>query len=715
MHTLLCVLYFAVLILLSSYGIHRSHLVYQCWRHRRKIERALEAGRQPVPEGELPHVTVQLPLFNEATVAVRLLEATTRLDYPRDRLEIQVLDDSTDETQSIARSTVERLRREGTDIVYIHRVDRSGYKAGALANGLKVAKGELVAVFDADFIPSPEFLKATVGHFRTPTVGMVQTRWGHLNRDFSLLTQVQALMLDGHHLVENRARFAAGNLFNFSGTGGIWRKRAIFEAGGWEHDTLTEDLDLSYRAQLAGWRFVYRPDVVSPAELPEDVSAFRAQQYRWAKGTVQTSRKLIARVLRSPLTLGQRLEAFFHLTPHFAYPLMVLLSVLLLPALIFMPATDTRTMLLVDLPLTLGTTGSLGAFYALAEAAQGRSRLGALARLPMLIALGAGLAPHLSKAVFEGLRQMSGEFVRTPKKGMLEGRYRARATIPFTEIGLSMLSVVSVLASIETHHFFATPFAMLFALGYGYVALLVIAEQVQRRREGRVSVAPSSAPAADSERNPLVSDLAALPRGNTRARGGPPHRAAGPSRFCRQRAAHAADSRSASSAENSGVACDVRCSSSKYRASWVISGGHPTSSLAPVSAQSAPSLSRSRTSGPASAGLDDSHDDTGTSTSDTSIPRPRSSTTARRSASSLTPPTWAGFAASALALVAARNAARSPRTSWITKLRPGASTSSNLGATAGGPSAPIHRSGAAAADARRSARGASTTFCTCER
>jgi glycosyltransferase involved in cell wall biosynthesis len=531
MHTLLCVLYFAVLILLSSYGIHRSHLVYQCWRHRRKIERALEAGRQPVPEGELPHVTVQLPLFNEATVAVRLLEATTRLDYPRDRLEIQVLDDSTDETQSIARSTVERLRREGTDIVYIHRVDRSGYKAGALANGLKVAKGELVAVFDADFIPSPEFLKATVGHFRTPTVGMVQTRWGHLNRDFSLLTQVQALMLDGHHLVENRARFAAGNLFNFSGTGGIWRKRAIFEAGGWEHDTLTEDLDLSYRAQLAGWRFVYRPDVVSPAELPEDVSAFRAQQYRWAKGTVQTSRKLIARVLRSPLTLGQRLEAFFHLTPHFAYPLMVLLSVLLLPALIFMPATDTRTMLLVDLPLTLGTTGSLGAFYALAEAAQGRSRLGALARLPMLIALGAGLAPHLSKAVFEGLRQMSGEFVRTPKKGMLEGRYRARATIPFTEIGLSMLSVVSVLASIETHHFFATPFAMLFALGYGYVALLVIAEQVQRRREGRVSVAPSSAPAADSERNPLVSDLAALPRGNTRARGGPAAPSGGPLAF----------------------------------------------------------------------------------------------------------------------------------------------------------------------------------------
>lgn len=511
MQTLLAVPYFAVLLLLSSYGIHRSHLVYQCWRHRRKIERALDAGRAPLEEGELPVVTIQLPLFNEATVAVRLLEATAKMDYPRDRLEIQVLDDSTDETQSITRATVERLAAGGLDITYIHRVDRKGYKAGALANGLRTAKGELVAVFDADFIPSPDFLRATVGHFRNERIGMVQTRWGHLNRDVSLLTQVQALMLDGHHLVENRARFAAGNLFNFSGTGGIWRKQAIFDAGGWEHDTLTEDLDLSYRAQLAGWRFVYRPDVVSPAELPEDVSAFRAQQYRWAKGTVQTSRKLLARVLKSDLTFSQRLEAFFHLTPHFAYPLMVLLSVLLLPALVFLPATDTTTMMLVDLPLCIGTTGSLGAFYSLAEAAQGRSRLGALARLPMLIALGAGLAPHLSKAVFEGLQHMSGEFVRTPKKGSLEGRYRARATIPFTEIGLSLLSVVSFIASIETGHYFATPFTMLFALGYGYVASLVITEQVRRRREYG-SIAPVSSQSPESERAPLVSDLVALAR-----------------------------------------------------------------------------------------------------------------------------------------------------------------------------------------------------------
>ncbi|MEO7110120.1 MAG: glycosyltransferase [Polyangiaceae bacterium] len=486
MHTLLCTAYFAVLLLLSMYGLHRSHLVITVLRHRKVLK-----ARQSVPidmtltSADLPHVTVQLPLFNEATVAPRLLDHVARIDYPRDRLEIQVLDDSTDETRQLVMAHVARLRENSDlDIVYIHRVDRTGYKAGALDAGLNVAKGEIVAIFDADFLPQPDFLRAIVSDFSDPKVGMVQARWGHMNRNHSLLTRVQALMLDGHHLVENRARAAAGWLFNFSGTGGAWRKEAIISAGGWQHDTLTEDLDLSYRAQMAGWKFIYRETVVTPAELPEDVSAFRAQQYRWAKGTVQTARKLLKRVLTSDLTFAQRAEAFFHFTPHFAYPLMVFLSLLLLPALILMPATNPRAMLLIDLPLCIGTTGSLAMFYAMAELAQGRRRRDALLVLPALLALGAGLAPHLTKAVVEGLRSMSGEFVRTPKKGVVGGhqRYHARSDVPVTEIFLGLFSLASVVASIETGHWFATPFAMIFTFGYGYVATLVMTEQNAGRR-----------------------------------------------------------------------------------------------------------------------------------------------------------------------------------------------------------------------------------------
>lgn len=502
MQAALCVAYFAVLLVLAMYGLHRSHLVLTCLRYAKKL-RALREGvpslSVDVDPATLPHVTIQLPLFNEATVVARLLETTAKMVYPRSKLEIQVLDDSTDECRQIARSKVQELAarapalpanvrsdwRGDLDIVYVHRVDRSGYKAGALDRGLTVAKGELVAIFDADFLPGEQFLLDLVPHFTSdPSIGMVQARWGHMNRERSWLTRVQALMLDGHHLVENRARSAAGWLFNFSGTGGMWRKEAIFQSGGWQHDTLTEDLDLSYRAQMAGWKFAYRENVVTPAELPEDVSALRAQQYRWAKGTVQTARKLMKRVMTTPnLTLAQRVEAFFHMTPHFAYPLMVVLSVLLLPALLLMPATNPTTMLLIDLPLCIGTTGSLLAFYAMAETAQGRRRRDALRTLPALLALGAGLAPHLTKAVFEGLRSMAGEFVRTPKQGSNHSqRYRARADLPTAEIALCLLSFGSVVASIETGHWFATPFAFLFMAGYGYVASLVVSEQFARRK-----------------------------------------------------------------------------------------------------------------------------------------------------------------------------------------------------------------------------------------
>jgi len=535
MQVALCFAYFAVLMLLAMYGLHRSHLVLTCLRHAKKL-RALREGAPRLPldtdPASLPHVTIQLPVYNEATVIARLLEQTARMAYPREKLEIQVLDDSTDESRQMARAKVMELcdlppaLPEGApaswqgelDMVYIHRVDRTGYKAGALDKGLRVAKGELVAIFDADFIPGETFLQDLVPHFvgeANTDVGMVQARWGHMNRDMSWLTRVQALMLDGHHLVENRARAAAGWLFNFSGTGGMWRKAAIEQSGGWQHDTLTEDLDLSYRAQMKGWRFVYRENVVTPAELPEDVSAFRAQQFRWAKGTVQTARKLMKHVMTSDLTLSQRVEAFFHMTPHFAYPLMVVLSVLLLPALLLMPATNTGTMLLVDLPLCIGTTGSLLAFYAMAESAQGRGRLEAVKTLPALLALGAGLAPHLSKAVFEGLRSMAGEFVRTPKHGANHShRYRARADLPTVEILLCSISLASVVASLQTGHWFATPFAMLFTIGYGYVASLVASEQWARRRASRLVAVPASGdlesiPPAAPSRAAATEELAA--------------------------------------------------------------------------------------------------------------------------------------------------------------------------------------------------------------
>ena len=488
MYIALVVVYAAILLVLCAYGVHRAHLAFSCLRHRERLEQLSQ--RVEVLEEQLPRVTIQLPLFNEATVARRLIEATGNMDYPRDRLEIQVLDDSTDETVAIAAAAVQSLRARGIDAVYVRRDDRKGYKAGALDYGLKTAKGELIAIFDADFVPQPSFLREVVGHFQDPQIGMVQTRWDHLNRSASWLTSIQALMLDGHHLVENRARFANACMFNFSGTGGIWRRAAIDAAGGWEHDTLTEDLDLSYRAQLAGYRFIYRADVCTPAELPEDMSAFRAQQYRWAKGTVQTARKLLGRVLHSDIRPGARVEAAFHMLPHFAYPLTVLLTLVLLPALVFMPATSLRTLLLVDVPLCLGATGSLATFYSMAEVAQNRSAWQAIKKLPGIIALGAGLAPHLSMAVLDGLRSMAGEFVRTPKRGANQGRYRQYAKLPLGELFLALVSAASVLAAIATGHWLAAPFASLFCIGYSSVAILVIREQF---------VPAQAAPAISSE------------------------------------------------------------------------------------------------------------------------------------------------------------------------------------------------------------------------
>src|SRR5215207_8566702 len=315
--TLILVVYFFVLSILAIYGWHRYYLVYLYMKNRGRAPEPL-----PLPDPSLlPRVTIQLPIFNEMYVADRLIDAVCEMDYPRDLLEIQVLDDSTDETQEIAELAVRRHAAKGLNIAYLHRVDRRGYKAGALEAGLLKASGEFIAIFDADFIPSADFLSRTLPDFTESNIGMVQARWGHINQDYSLLTKIQSILLDAHFVLEHGGRNRAGCFFNFNGTAGVWRRTAIDSAGGWQHDTLTEDLDLSYRAQLAGWRFVYRSDVLTPSELPEDMSAFRAQQFRWAKGTVQTARKLLGRVVSSKLSLSQRVEACFHMLPHFAYPM----------------------------------------------------------------------------------------------------------------------------------------------------------------------------------------------------------------------------------------------------------------------------------------------------------------------------------------------------------------------------------------------------------
>jgi cellulose synthase/poly-beta-1,6-N-acetylglucosamine synthase-like glycosyltransferase len=338
--TLLIGAYFIVIAVLAVYGFHRSQLLYILWRTRKNA---------PVPKElfqEKPLVTIQLPMFNELYVAERLLDAVALIEYPRDRLEIQVLDDSIDETRELMKKKCEALRAKGLDVIYLHRTDRSGFKAGALEAGLAVAKGEFVAIFDADFIPPPTLLLEMIDHFTDERVGMVQARWEHINRDFSTLTKVQAILLDGHFLVEHAARNRSGRFFNFNGTAGIWRKSTIQDAGGWQHDTLTEDLDLSYRAQLKGWRFVYLPQIVAPAELPVEMNSFKTQQFRWAKGSIQTMRKLLPMIWRAKLPWKVKSEALFHLTNNFAYGFLVLLAMLSLPTLVLRSDQDLNDVLM---------------------------------------------------------------------------------------------------------------------------------------------------------------------------------------------------------------------------------------------------------------------------------------------------------------------------------------------------------------------------------
>ncbi|RJS25813.1 glycosyl transferase family 2 [Corallococcus sp. H22C18031201] len=465
--------YFSVLCVLAVYGSHRYRMAFLYYRHKFKL---------PTPKGTLkalPRVTIQLPIFNEMYVVERLVESVCRIDYPRDLLEIQVLDDSTDETCGIARACVERHRQKGHDIVYIHRTNRQGFKAGALENGLTLARGEYVAVFDADFVPSPDFLMRTVPFFADAKVGMVQVRWGHLNREFSILTQAQSIFLDGHFIIEHTARNRSGCFFNFNGTAGIWRRDTISDAGGWQHDTLTEDLDLSYRAQLKGWQFVFLPEVISPAEVPVDMNAFKSQQHRWAKGSIQTAKKLLPTILKSDLPLVVKREAFFHLTNNMAYLLMVLLSVLMPISMVVRFQHGLYGTLFLDLPFFITATASVCVFYVAAQRERGVTGWERVKYLPFLMSLGIGLAINNAKAVLEALLNQQSGFARTPKTGA-EGKnvkavkksYRGSKTLmPVVELLFAFYFTGALWFAIDARIYTSVPFIVLFQAGFMYVGV----------------------------------------------------------------------------------------------------------------------------------------------------------------------------------------------------------------------------------------------------
>jgi cellulose synthase/poly-beta-1,6-N-acetylglucosamine synthase-like glycosyltransferase len=506
--------YFFVMAILAMYGMHRYALVYNYFKNRKNI---------PGPPAEVavwPKVTVQLPIYNERYVIERLIETVAQFDYPRELLDIQVLDDSTDQTQQVARDCVERHQALGVPITYIHRDNREGFKAGALQEGLKTATGEFVAIFDADFIPPADFLRRTVPYFAAPKIAMVQTRWSYINRNYSTLTEVEAILLDGHFAIEHSSRFRSGLFFNFNGTAGIWRRTAIEDAGGWQHDTLTEDTDLSYRAQIRGWNFLYLPEIDCPSELPVEMNAFKTQQARWAKGLMQTAKKILPQMMRSNAPAKAKAEAFFHLTANISYPLMVFLSIILLPAMIVRFYQGWFQVLLIDLPLFLASTCSISSFYLAAQRAfYPKAWKRTFFYLPVVMAVGIGLSVKNAVAVIEAIFGVKSEFVRTPKYKVEAGAknssawakkkyHKSAGLMPFIEVLLGIYFAGAVVYSIQNTNYVTVPFLLLFVWGYLYTGVMSLAQTyVDRLRFGAKEIAaPAAAPLAAA-----VSTVSAAP------------------------------------------------------------------------------------------------------------------------------------------------------------------------------------------------------------
>ncbi len=495
MATFILVCYFSILGVLCVYGSHRLFIT-------RIFKKFAKRVSQPTKQfKELPHITVQLPLFNEKFVVERIIDAAMAIDYPKERLQVQVLDDSTDETGSLAQARVRFFREQGYDIEYIHRTDRTGFKAGALENGLNSAKGEFIAIFDADFIPDPGILHKTIHYFTDDRVAMVQARWEHLNRDSSTLTQVQAIMLDAHFVIEHGGRCYADLFFNFNGTAGIWRRKAIHDAGGWQHDTLTEDLDLSYRAQLKGWRFMFVPDITCPSELPTDVTAFKSQQHRWAKGSIEVMLKLLPRILKSRVPFKVKMEAVFHLTGNLAYLLMIINSIFfVIPSMMLRYQQPWWKILFVDGPLFLLASISFAHFYMSAQHAIFKTTRGKKRFIPAIMAIGIGLGVNNTKAVIEALFGIKTEFVRTPKSGITSSlatpKLFKKYSIPKTgwgyfELFLGFLYTCGIAWAIFLGNWASIPFLVLFQNGFYFIGWLTITEErAQHGKYTRVA-APS--------------------------------------------------------------------------------------------------------------------------------------------------------------------------------------------------------------------------------
>jgi cellulose synthase/poly-beta-1,6-N-acetylglucosamine synthase-like glycosyltransferase len=478
--------YFLTAGILFVYGAHAYLMAILYLRAIRK------APSEPPPGPFLP-VTIQLPIYNERYVIGRLLEAVTRLDYPRDLVEIQVLDDSTDETVVEAAALVARLQSEGWSAVHRHRRQRVGYKGGALREGLAEARGALIAVFDADFLPPPRFLRDTVPYFQDPLIGMVQTRWTHLNEGFSSLTRAQAAALDGHFFVEHTVRNRYGAFINFNGTAGIWRKECIQSAGDWQDDTLTEDLDLSYRAQLAGWKFLFLPTVECPAELPAEVNGLKGQQFRWAKGSAQTALKILPRLKQTPMPPFVRFEALIHLTNHLVYPLLLLLGTLAYPALRILdryPQTEE-----LFRAATLLAVASFGHpwLYLVAQKARRRNIVEAWFLVMLVVAGNMGIAINNTRALVEGLLGLRSDFNRTPKYALTTraDHWRGKAYHPrvsfwsFLEILFALYSLVALAYAFRHGHWLAVPFLAMYAMGTGTLGILSIYNALARSRDDR--------------------------------------------------------------------------------------------------------------------------------------------------------------------------------------------------------------------------------------